>query len=280
MQQRKRIVLCADDFGQAPAISQAIVGLIGQRRLTATSCMVTSPNWLEHAQWLAPLKPLADMGLHFNLTEGKPLSPQYIDTYGDTFSSLATVMRQSIFRQLEVKVIEAELEMQLKLFKSGMGFLPDFIDGHQHVHQFPVIRDALLSVYRRYFPDKKTYIRLAKPSIKINHLLRDSKKIIISAMGAGTLKQQLIRENIAHNASFSGIYSFKNSKNYADYFPKFLRESEDGGLIMCHPGLVSQLSDDPIMSARQDEYAYLASEKFLVDCLAQHVVLNRYGEIF
>ena len=35
-----------------------------------------------------------------------------------------------------------------------LGFAPDFIDGHQHIQQLPIIRDAILDVYLKFFPKK------------------------------------------------------------------------------------------------------------------------------
>ena len=43
------VILCADDFGLAPGVSDAICGLIAAGRLSATSCMTTLPGWRAHA---------------------------------------------------------------------------------------------------------------------------------------------------------------------------------------------------------------------------------------
>src|SRR5580693_851904 len=115
----KYIILCADDYGQTCAISQAIIDLLKSRRLTAISCMVTSSGWPLHAPWLIPYKNQVDIGLHFNLTEGK--------------GPLSLLLLKSHLRQLHKHTIRAELNTQLDQFISAMGVLPDFIDGHQHV---------------------------------------------------------------------------------------------------------------------------------------------------
>src|SRR5690349_9878789 len=72
----KTVILCADDYGQNAAISQAIIELIKKNRLSATSCMVTSPDWLTQAKQLNSFNNQLDIGLHFNLTEGNFLSTQ------------------------------------------------------------------------------------------------------------------------------------------------------------------------------------------------------------
>src|SRR5579883_2854375 len=105
---KKRIVLCADDYVQAPAISQGIVALLKEKRLSAVSCMVNTPFWVDEATWLQPYESQADIGLHWNLTEGRALSRAFISTYGDQLFSLSTLMRLALIRKLDQAVMEAE----------------------------------------------------------------------------------------------------------------------------------------------------------------------------
>ena len=90
----KRIVLCADDYGQAPAISDGIIELLKDQRLSAVSCMTNTPDWPIYAKNLLPFRLERDIGLHFNLTEGKPLSEQFRAKYGDQLFTLSTLMRK------------------------------------------------------------------------------------------------------------------------------------------------------------------------------------------
>jgi predicted glycoside hydrolase/deacetylase ChbG (UPF0249 family) len=68
----RRIWLCADDYGMAPGVSQAIRTLIAHGRLNATSVMVASPHF--NAEEAAALEALntdtrrAALGLHVTLT--------------------------------------------------------------------------------------------------------------------------------------------------------------------------------------------------------------------
>lgn len=258
---KKHIVLCADDYGQEPVISQGILALLKRQRLSAVSCMVSASYWHEHATLLAPYQKQVDIGLHFNLTEGK--------------TALPVVLLQALLRRLDVATISAELNRQLDLFISEMGCLPDFIDGHQHVHQFPVVRDALLRVYETRFKDHKPYIRLINSKLKIGDMINDVKKIIVQTMGTRALRSALIQYDIPFNSSFSGMYSFSTTQPYSRIFPTFLKEIDDRGLIMCHPGLGSSTTD-PIVKARNNEYEYFVSSQFSEDCLAYGVTIERF----
>jgi len=268
----KRIILCADDYGQNTSISQAIIELLEKKSLSATSCMTNVPDWLIHAKWLVPYQKTADIGLHFNLTEGKALSS------GVTFDSLGRVIAKAFLNQLNHKAIEAELESQLDQFVEGLGQAPDFIDGHQHIHQLPGIREILLRVYRKRFPARQCYIRsVYTPWMKALTPPALLKKTIIQLCGAAALQKILQQENIPHNFSFSGIYSF-SAQEYPAIFPEFLKESVNQGIIMCHPGLPGSVKSlDPIAAAREAEFRYFSSDVFRQTCEAEAVQIGRFA---
>ncbi len=278
----KRIVLCADDYGQALSISSGIIDLIQRNRLSATSCMVNGDHWREQAMLLKPYQTQIDIGLHFNLTEGKPVSAAYRRKYGDSFFPLSEMMARSMLRKLDKSTLIKECEAQIMLFHEVLGFMPHFIDGHQHIHQFPVIRDAVLANYETHLRAHRAYVRIAreKISIKLDETVLNIKKLVINNMGAAALKRCLKEKNIPYNQSFAGIYLFANAQSYGAYFRRFLQEVGDQGLIMCHPGYAvsGSLSQDAIAEARAAEYQYLASDQFIKDCeAAGNVVLSRFS---
>jgi len=280
----KRIVLCADDFGQAPSISHGICQLIQSGRLSATSCLVNSSYWPLHAKWLDPFKSYIDVGLHFNLTQGKALSSKFVDTYGEDLWPLSQLIKQSLLKRLNQAALEAECIAQIDQFAQIMGFLPRFIDGHQHVHQLPIVRHALLKVYEDKLRKHKAHVRLVNTKIKPLDLFQNTKKIVIYMLGTKAFKRSLDQQQIPYNSSFAGIYNFSSTNEYRKKFKQFLAEISHQGLIMCHPALVSTRDPDPydkdeIMKARQAEYQYLAGNDFLTDCHTHGVSLGRLENI-
>jgi predicted glycoside hydrolase/deacetylase ChbG (UPF0249 family) len=272
----KHIILCADDYGQTHAISQAIIDLLKHRRLTATSCMVTSVDWQLYARLLIPYKNQADIGLHFNLTEGKPLN-----SINHGFMSLSSLLLKSHLGQLDKHAIRAELNAQLDQFIHVMGVLPDFIDGHQHVHQFPIIRDVLLEVYEERLRDHGCYVRcIDDPQAIWNaKTVAYTKKLILQLTGAKTFKRSLVARQIPHNQSFSGVYSFQNVDKYESLFGLFLKDIQQGGLIMCHPGLEDAGSQDVIRHSRSNEYSFIKSDQYLKLLDEAKVRLVRFKEL-
>lgn len=277
----KSITLCADDYGQNTAISQAIIALLQEKKLSATSCMTTAPQWLVQAIWLTPVKGQVDIGVHFNLTQGQPLSSLFIAAQGSSFPSLLTLLRRSYLRQLDKTAILAELHAQLDQFIAGVGRMPDFIDGHQHVHQFPVIRDLFLKLYEERLRQHGCYVRCVNDPLAWLRINEEAyiKRSVIQLCGARVFKQQLVQAKIPHNCSFSGIYDFAHATDYPKLFPRFLQQSLDGGLIMCHPGLTDSLhEEDEIRESRAKEYYYFQSEEFIAACQQNKVVIARFSK--
>lgn len=275
---KKRIVLCADDYGQASSLSQGIIQLLEQQRLSATSCMVNTQSWAEQARGLIPFKNQVDIGLHINLTEGEALSLAWNKRYGKQFFPLPRLLCQAWCRLLDAEVVEAECLAQLDSFVASLGMLPDFVDGHQHIHQFPIIRQVLIKIYEERLRLHKAYVRLVNNPPKLGD--KDIiKKAIIYATGTRALRSLLTKSHIPYNPSFAGIYTFSKAASYREFFPIFLKNITDGGLIMCHPGLAAPGTTDPISKARWWEYRYFASNDFLSDCQAHNVLISRFTKI-
>lgn len=273
----KRIILCADDYGQNESISQAIVDLLQQKRLSATSCMVTSPHWQETAPKLKPYLNRADIGLHLNLTEGKPLSSALPATI-----PLNDLLIKAFTRKLDQKQISAEFRAQLDRFSEEFGMQPDYLDGHHHIHQLPIIRNAVLEVFEERLRDNPdAYIRSTFAPGSLWQMKSGAylKLVFIQFAGALAFKAQLLKRNIPHNTSFSGIYDFSKPYEYQELFPRFARAVVDGGIIMSHPGLVSKEAGDEIAASRNKEYLYFSSPDFLRLCNDNEISLARFKDI-
>ncbi len=272
----KKIILCADDYGQNQAISQGILELIRKKRLSATSCLVTFPDWSKWAAELTPYAHTLDIGLHLNLTEGEPLSSLLQQLRG--FWNLPTLMIQSYLRLLDKAAIWQELNQQLDAFVSALGRPPDFIDGHQHAHQLPIIRDLVLALYRERLTVFPCYVRCVYQPLRFSG--RDTmKQRMIQCMGASSFKRLLQQQHIVHNSSFEGIYRFNEASEYSMRFPLFLDRVGENGLIMCHPAMKSAGGHhDVIAIARGHEFDYFNSDQFLNDCKQAGVRLGRMRE--
>lgn len=254
----KSIILCADDFGFNAAISEGIIDLVSQQRLSATSCMTNFPAWNDHISGLLPYRDNIDLGLHFNLLEPLP-----------------ELVRKAYLRQLKLTTIETKLQAQIDTFKQSVGSLPDYIDGHQHIHQLPVIRTALINVIKRNYTNSLPYIRI--PSNGFLQSFYSGKALAIHLLGAATLRKLALANKIPFNTSFAGISDFNASADYGLKFAGYLKQVKNQGLIMCHPGLATPVDlKDDIAKSRAVEYAFFKSTRFM-ELLDKHgVMLSKF----
>ena len=270
----RRIWLCADDYGAAPGVSAAIRELISRGRINATSIMVAAPHFnSEEAAALATLnsgEKRAALGLHVTLTGPlQPLSENFAPLRRGRFLPLNAMLRMATARRLQPEPLANEIAAQLKKFIDVFGRTPDFLDGHQHIQLFPQVRDAFLKVVAERAPT--AWVRqCGRP--RRGRRLRDHKALVLDILSLG-FRRRAKKLGIAVNPAFAGSYAFKSQANYARLFPRFLSGLPDGGLIMCHPGVVdTELKAlDSLTTLREQEFAYFGSDAFL-QVLAEHNV--------
>lgn len=264
-------VLCADDFALSTTSSEGILQLLEASRLSAVSAVVNTRSWQTYSTCLLSYLNKVDIGLHFNLTEAAWLTAPKMKALG-----LTKLIAKSYLGQLSEDAVYQELEAQIQAWSLAFGRLPDFIDGHQHIQQLPTIRDAMLRWFKTKDKDVSCYLRCSYSHWQNRN--NQLKRLIINNLGAIKLKEQLTKQMIKHNPSFSGIYDFSKTANYRQLFQDFLKEIQPTGIIMCHPAYGID-NHDPNNQARNNEFAYFISDAFLEDCKAAGMTLAR-GCIF
>lgn len=277
----RRIWLCADDYGLSPGVDDAIRRLIARGRLNATSVMTLSPHFnRDEAAALHALNAdgaKAALGLHITLTGPLvPLTDGFSPLRDGRFPPLKEMMGLALARRLSPERLAAEIGTQLRVFVEAFGRPPDFIDGHQHVHLLPQVRDAFLKVVAESAPN--AWVRQCGRA-RGGRRLRDPKGLVLDLLSLG-FRGKAARRGIATNPAFAGAYAFAETADFARLFPGFLAGLPDGGLIMCHPGFVdAELKElDPLTTLREHEFAFFDSEAFPQVLAAHNVALARPGE--
>lgn len=283
-QHRAPLIVCADDYGQSAAIDEAILGLIVDQKLTATSCLSLSPRWpaaasalcAQHRQW-------ADIGLHLDFT-------QYATQVCYPHPQLVW---RALARRLPVAAVVRNIEQQLDAFEAALGTAPDYVDGHLHVHQLPQIREALMAVLLKRYghlpTTERPWLRVSSPPAGSGF-----KAWVIHLLGARALMREAHRAGFAYSPVLLGVYDFSGDE--AAYFQAWRtwaaachahhakRFSLDAPayrhalppILMCHPAQPSPtvlagapLSDapqdqdqDPIAAARVVEWSLMQSDAF------------------
>ena len=255
-----KISICSDDIGQDLAITDASLQLFELQRLNKISVLIQGPYVRERLNEisLARTKGL-EVGLHFNLT--------LRFRENDFCLPLNQLILLSQLRLLPLQKIRHQLTNQIKLFEDTFQFQPDFIDGHQHVHQFPQISDEVIKVVNRHsLQNSRFWIRSTVLPTAGAVIPEKFKCDLLNRLGGNRFLAILKKHQIQYNNGFLGVYNFDahDTNAYRDLMLKWLSIAKANSLIMCHPALIP-IQHDAIGNQRPIEYAYLASNQFLED---------------
>lgn len=146
--QRRRLIVCADDYGLTAGVSRGIRDLLERRRISATSVMAASDRWPREAAALRAVAGDANIGLHITLTEQVPLGRLPIYAPGGRFPPLGAAFKAGMLRRLPLDEIRSEIERQFESFCVHYGRSPAHIDGHHHIHQLPGVREIVVEMAR------------------------------------------------------------------------------------------------------------------------------------
>jgi predicted glycoside hydrolase/deacetylase ChbG (UPF0249 family) len=262
----RRIWLCADDYGLSPGVNRAIRDLISRGRLNATSVMMVGPaigrDEIDALKQAAANNPRCAIGLHATLTAPfHPLTLHFRPLDGGLFLPFPKLLRAGLLHRVDSEIIRAEVFAQLASFVEKFGRAPDFVDGHQHVQLFPVVRDGFLAAVKQAAPN--AWVRQCGRVQPLLRRLRAPKALLLDLLSA-PFRRRALRANIAFNPAFAGAYDFADAPDFAGLMRQFLDSLPDGGLVMCHPGFVDDIlvDLDPVTDQREREHAYLASDAF------------------
>jgi len=203
----------------------------------------------------------AAIGLHVTLTGPfKPTSEGFAPLRHGRFLPLNDLLRAAMARRLETELLVIEIASQVRIFIEAFGRPPDFLDGHQHVHLFPQVRDAFLKVVGEGAPE--AWVRQCGRARPMRRL-HDRKALALDILSVA-FRRKASQLGIAFNPAFAGTYSFNVKAQFPKLFPRFLSGLPNRGLIMCHPGFVdAELKAlDSLTTLREHEFAYFSSDAF------------------
>ncbi len=254
-----RIALCLDDLGLHAGVNAAAAALARLGRLNAVSCMVGAAHWRGAGEALAACGAAgADIGLHLDLTE----APMRMSR-----QALPKLILRSHAHVLAPDELRDEIEAQLEAFEAVLGRPPDHVDGHQHVHQLPQVRDALVEVLQRRYRDRRPWLRSTRHAANLvppagQPLAAALKPRVIEVLGAAGLARLAALHGHRQNARLLGVYDFSGGlAAYRAWLQAWLLAARDGDLLMCHAA-TGPVAADPIGAARCEEWRLLGGPEF------------------
>ncbi len=259
------LTLIADDYAITAGVSRGILRLLEHGRISGTGAMTSRPHWKGWSHALRSFQGHADLGVHLNLTLGKPLTAMATFTPSGTFPAIGEIAKSALSLRLPAEELAQEIEAQLEAFEQAMDMRPDFIDGHQHVHGLPGVRRALLSVLKaRYAKGPRPWLRDPADSLaSIVKRGRNMQKALAVGGLASGFGGAARKAGFLTNDSFAGFSAFDPKADYAVDFQSYLLAAGSRHLVMCHPGEVDEeiRRVDPVVETRPQELAFLMGDQ-------------------
>ncbi|SDN71025.1 hypothetical protein SAMN04487897_104161 [Paenibacillus sp. yr247] len=243
----KYLIVNADDFGISPGVNKGVVEAYKAGGITSTTLMVNMPGFKDAINWSRSLPDLG-VGLHFNLTYGRPVSnpnsiPSLVQKDG-TFYNIKTVCTR------DERDIETELTAQWNRFLAS-GLRPTHLDSHHHIHQiFP-------SVY-------KTMAHLAE---KENIPMRRSQTTDETVYPSPLMTDYVILDTYEKQDGLNLLLQYLNQ------LPEGTTE------LMCHPGYADDILREisEWTDAREAELAVFRDPAIKQTCQALNIQPIHYG---
>lgn len=149
---KHRLIITADDYGLCDSVNRAIDACAEAKVVLSTNVM---PN-MDKAEDAADLKkrfPYLSIGIHYNFTVGKPISPadqvQTLIHPDGTFLSYPEIRKKCREGTYNFKEVAQEMKLQYNRYREICGE-PDYWNTHENVHVYPKLyqffRDEALGV--------------------------------------------------------------------------------------------------------------------------------------
>jgi predicted glycoside hydrolase/deacetylase ChbG (UPF0249 family) len=280
----KKLIINADDFGFTPGVNRGILETMERGVVTSTTVSTNMPYSGEIGS-LAARFPNVSIGIHFNLTVGKPLAPvglvpSLVNDKGE-FLGRAFVGRMTLGRIRFAQMVR-ELDEQVRRLVE-LGVHPGHFDSHQNKHLYPMFFAAVTKVAERWRIRKmRSYNRclLSRNPCRRSRLLR---YYMVNPRRAAT---HSLSRFITRYAHFRGLrtpdrlISLSNTHSDGKYrhstWMWILKQIPAGvSEIYVHPGYVDELLSEysSYVEEREDEV------KVLVDSEIQEAFVDNGIEL-
>ena len=256
----KKLVINADDFGMTLPISRGILKACAAGTVRSLSVMANSPDFEKSMAMLASSEVKPDVGFHATLTWGRPvLDPKKVPTIVDgngNFFSRGKLLLRSMLKKIDPE--EAYLELKAQYERLAKSYPQIFhMDGHHHVHIFPVVREAAERVAREFqipvvrSPGERSWSPWHRAPLK------RSLTNLLSASGPAYWRSR----GFFTTDNFGG-FSLSANRNLLKRWTKTFERLPKGLCeIMVHPGYTST-NDDPYNEEREQEVSVLSDPSF------------------
>jgi hopanoid biosynthesis associated protein HpnK len=258
----KKIIINADDFGLCRGVNKAVAEAHTTGVLTSATIMANMGG-VDEAIEMAKKMPSLGVGVHLNLTAGRPLSTEPIvkiltDANGNFRHSAARLAVAAVTSKKIRTAIEAELSAQISSL-IGKGISPTHLDSHKHFHCLPAIWRIVCRLAEKFnipairWPyEPATLCSRDWPSVELKDKFR---ALLVRQM---SLKCQNIDDRFIKTDIFFGV---AHTGRIDDTFWAELSQTQFAGIaeVMTHPGYAEGLGQTRLVEQRLTELKWLCA---------------------
>lgn len=258
-------------WGWAEGVNRGIAEAHRNGIVTSASLLATGGAF-ESAVKLARKTPALGIGVHLNLSDGKPLAPadavpSLVNERGEFLGGPENILLRMARRKLRLKEVEREWELQIQKI-SEAGIQATHLDGHKHVHMLPGLFEIALRLAKRHGIAAVRVSHEASPLRSALSAGRNQNAPVVLKQGVQARALKLFVRDARAMAESAGIAT-------ADYFcgiaqtgeltiegvGQLLRSLPEGTTeMMCHPGFIDaelEKSATRLQDSRETEVAIL-----------------------
>jgi predicted glycoside hydrolase/deacetylase ChbG (UPF0249 family) len=152
MSPERRLAINADDLGLSDGVNRGILACAQAGVVTSASLLVNTPAFAA-AVAAARGVPRLSVGLHLNLTTGRPVClPETVRTLCDPrtgrFRPLAQLVARALLGRVNASDVARECAAQIERARRA-GVRLTHLDGHQHTHVLPGVWQPVIETARR-----------------------------------------------------------------------------------------------------------------------------------
>ncbi|MEZ9650240.1 carbohydrate deacetylase [Vibrio lentus] len=207
-----KLILNADDFGLTESVNHGIVDCLQAGMVKSTTIMMNQPG-TQHAVELYHQGKVPEVGLHFTVTAGKPLTPpelvpSLVDAQGNFLDNVTLFDKADVVEEQVTLELNAQYQAAI-----NAGLTINHIDSHHFGGVFKPLKAAFT----------RTVNQIGLPVRRIDNILSGQDSLRVPTPDAFDMR--LFDEGVSFNALQDLLLS------YQTVMPKGVVE------LMCHPSL-------------------------------------------
>jgi predicted glycoside hydrolase/deacetylase ChbG (UPF0249 family) len=148
----RNLIVNADDLGWAEGVNRGIAEAHRNGIVTSATLLANGAAFASAVE-LVKATPALGVGVHLNLSDGKPVSPpervrSIVNDRGEFVGGPEALLLRIARRNLRLNEVEIEWESQIQKVMNA-DIHPTHLDGHKHVHMLPGMFEIALRLAKR-----------------------------------------------------------------------------------------------------------------------------------